>query len=187
MGKDIKAEVQQKMDDAGITDAEVTSAHVDEETGEVLTDDEHNEQLAELFMLGDLVKISTRLFKDQQVAFRLMTEAEQSNLLRKVAEDIKPAVKRAIQIVKSHGRIEFRAEVTKVVFKGASDVEGTLKLSNYDGAHALADYAGGFVTIVIDKQDDMMNPGDATKGTPDQPDLLNDHDDGKDSDGNTLL
>jgi predicted house-cleaning NTP pyrophosphatase (Maf/HAM1 superfamily) len=175
VSKDIKSEVQQKLTEAGITDAEVITAHVDQETGEVLTDDQHNEQLAELFMLGDLVKVATRLFKDQQVAFRLMTEAEQSNMLKKVAEDIKPAVKKAVQIIKSHGRIEFRAEVTKVIFKGASDVEGTLKLSNYDGAHALADYAGGFVTIVIDKQDDMMNPGDSTVGMPDQPDLLDDH------------
>jgi len=135
-------------------------------------DDEYNEQFAERFMLGSLIKAATRQLRDLQVAFPLLTEAEQTKVLKRVEDDLRPAIKNAIQIIKDHGRIQFPAECKQVVFKGATDVQATFNLVAHSGAHALADYSGRTVTVVIDETDEMLNPGDSTKGAPDQADLL---------------
>lgn len=148
--------------------------NVNKTTGEVLTDAQAEEQFAERFLLGELVKAGTRTLKDLQVPFKVMTEAEQSTLLTNMAEQIRPAVRKAVQIIKDHGRIQFPAECKQVVFKGATDVQATLAMVIHDGAHSLADYAGRTITVVIDDMDEMLAVGDSTKGDPDQPGLLDD-------------
>jgi len=143
-------------------------------TAEVVTDEQAEEQFAERFMVGELIKAATKQLKDSQVAFRLLTEREQSSVLQRVADDVRPIVLKAIQIIKSHGRVEFKAECKQVVFKGATDVQATLAMVIHDGAHALADQAGQTVTVVIDNLDEMLSVGDSTRGDPDQPSLLDD-------------
>lgn len=145
---------------------------VNKTTGEVLTDEQAEEQFAERFLLGELVKAATRTLKDLQVPFKVMTEAEQSTLLTNMAEQIRPAVRKAVQIIKDHGRIQFPAECKQVVFKGATDVQATLAMVIHDGAHSLADYAGRTIMVVIDEMDEMLAVGDSTRGDPDQPGLL---------------
>lgn len=147
--------------------------NVNKATGEVLTDEQAEEQFAERFMLGNLVKIATRKLKDLQVPYKVMTEAEQSKILTDIAEQIRPTVRKAVQIIKDHGRIQFPAECKQVVFKGATDVQATLAMVIHDGAHSLADYAGRTITVVIDEMDELLAVGDSTRGDPDQPDLLN--------------
>lgn len=147
--------------------------NVNKATGEVLTDEQAEEQFAERFMLGNLVKIATRKLKDLQVPYKVMTEAEQSKILTDIADEIRPIVRQAVQIIKDHGRIQFPAECKQVVFKGATDVQATLAMVIHDGAHSLADYAGRTITVVIDEMDELLAVGDSTRGDPDQPDLLN--------------
>lgn len=138
-------------------------------------DDAHNGLIAERFLIGDLIKAATRQMKELQVAFPLLTEAEQGKVLQRVLDDVKPAVLKAVQIIKDHGRVQFPAECASVKFNGPTDVQATMKMVAHSGAHMLADFSGRTVTIVIDELDAILNPGDSIKGDPDQKELLDDN------------
>jgi hypothetical protein len=60
-----------------------------------------------------------------------------------------------------------------VQFKGASDIKAVLKLMGGPESHALADSAGGFVTVVIENVSDLLQiPKGALAGEPDSKPLF---------------
>lgn len=122
------------------------------------------------FLLGELVKASTAEWKSLSKPFLKMAEFEQEGLLRRTAQKIEAAVKEAIEIVASGARLTFRADVDSVTFKDG--VKVTMKLAKSEHAHTLADKSGSSVLIVVEDFARYMNPGDSTKGQPDQPPLF---------------
>ena len=81
---------------------------------------------------------------------------------------MRPIVLKAIQIIKSHGRVEFKAECKTGRVQGRDGRRPRLAMVIHDGAHALADQAGQTVTVVIDNLDEMLSVGDSARGDPDQ-------------------
>lgn len=129
------------------------------------------EAAAEMFLIGNLMAAAKRRFTELALPWRDLKEAEQERLLRGLAEDVRLAVGQAVRAIASHERLSFRAEVESVQFKGASDIKATLKLAGGAHSHALADAAGGFVTVVIENVDALLDiregdtAGDADQGT----------------------
>jgi hypothetical protein len=148
---------------------------VNMETGEIgepqaeWGSDEH----AAMFMMGDLIKACKRRFTELAVPWNKLEEAEQERVLAGLHDDLKGAVKTAVKIIAANARITFRAEVESVQFKGPSDVKAALKLVNTPETHALADTAGGFVTIVIEDLDPLLSvPDEELAGEPDDRSLF---------------
>ncbi len=124
---------------------------------------------AEIFMVGDLMRAAKLRFMDLAVPWSQLSEGEQERVLTGLADDVRRAAQKAIRIIAHHGRIEFRAQVEQVNFKGEAEVKATLKLMANSEAHSLADVAGGFVTVIIEQNDELLAiPDDMTKGEPDQ-------------------
>lgn len=124
---------------------------------------------AELFMVGNLMAAAKRRFCGLAVPYSQLSEREQSRLLEGLAGDVRDEVKKAVQIIAANARMVFRAEVESVQFKGPSDVKSVLKLVNTAESHALADAAGGYVTVVIEQVDELLAlPEEATQGEADQ-------------------
>lgn len=123
---------------------------------------------AEAFMLGRLLDVFKRRCQRLAEPFSKLKEAEQGAVLEGLKDDLSEAIKDAVQIIAQHGRVSFRAEVAQVNFKGPSDVVAQLKLANTPATHALADVAGGFVTVTIEALDDLLAlPDGALEGDPD--------------------
>lgn len=114
------------------------------------------EDHAALLMMGDLLAASKRRFTELAVPWGQLDENEQTRLLENLHEDLKQAVRKAVKVIAANARITFRAEVEAVQFKGLADVKATLKLVNSAETHALADTAGGFVTVVIEDLDPLL-------------------------------
>lgn len=128
---------------------------------------------AATFLVGNLMQAVGKRYQGLAVPFSQLSEIEQSTLKRNVADDVRRAVDTAIKAIASNQRLTFRAEVAKVEFKGSSDITATLKLASGLESHALADSAGGYVTLVIESVDELLQITDAdTKGEPDQKPLF---------------
>lgn len=125
------------------------------------------------FLIGNLMLASKKRFMGLAVPWSQLSEHEQSSVLRGLADDVRQAVGHAIKAIASNQRLTFRAEVESVQFKGASDIKAVLKLMAGTESHALADSAGGFVTVVIENVDELLDlPDSATKGDADQKPLF---------------
>lgn len=136
-------------------------------------DDQDTQDRAAMFLIGNLMKAAKRRFVDLAVPWKQLSEQEQERTLRNLADDVKSAVRVAIRAIASNERITFRAEVESVNFKGATDVKAVLKMVSGNEAHSLADVAGGFVTVVIENTDDLLDiPQEATTGDADQKPLF---------------
>ncbi|CAN7449948.1 hypothetical protein LJR066_002820 [Acidovorax sp. LjRoot66] len=123
---------------------------------------------AEAFMLGNLMRVCKRRFANLVEPFNKLSEQEQGRLLSGLHDDLKEEIKTAVRIISANGRVTFRAEVDSVQFKGPSDIKATLKLVSGPETHALADMAGGFVTVVIESLDELLAIPDAElAGEPD--------------------
>jgi hypothetical protein len=146
------------------TTVEVT----DPDTGEVMAT-WGSEEHAAAFMMGDLIKVCKRRFTELAVPWNKLEEAEQERVLANLHADLSTAVKVAVKIIAANARVTFRAEVESVQFKGPTDVKAQLKLVNTPETHALADTAGGFVTIVIEDLDTLLSvPEVELAGEPDE-------------------
>lgn len=123
---------------------------------------------AETFLLGNLLEAAKGRFCALTKPWAKLDEEAQGELLRGLADDIRGAVREAIGAIASHERLTFRAEVDNVTFKGQRDVKAVLTMVANIEAHALADAAGGMVTVVIEDVSRLLAlPEDATKGEPD--------------------
>lgn len=122
--------------------------------------EEEAQRRAETYLLGNLIKASTRRLREIAVPWDKMTEAEQATFLRRAADDVRMAVRETLYILQAHARIRFRAEVDSVQFK-ADDIKAVLKLAPGHSAHSLADSAGAYVTIVIEETDELLAVDDA--------------------------
>jgi hypothetical protein len=131
---------------------------------------EYSEDVARRFLLGDLIKASSKRFKALSVPYSELKQAEQERLLEGLHDDIREAVFDAIDLISSNTRLTFRASVDQVVFKDG--VKAVLTMGKTLEAHSLADAEGSFVTIVIEDRSTMLDAGDATAGEPDQPALF---------------
>ncbi|WP_066338409.1 hypothetical protein [Azohydromonas lata] len=128
---------------------------------------------AEAFMLGRMIDVAKRHFTTLAEPWSRLRENEQAAVLSRLHESMKVVVKDAVQIISANARVTFRAEVAGVNFKSATDVEAKLKLVNNPETHALADVAGGFVTVVIENIDELLAvPESALKGEPDNGSLF---------------
>lgn len=127
------------------------------------------EDHAEDFVMGRLLEVCKKRFMNMAVPPPKLNEQEQSHLYRSLHEDFKGVVKDAIKIIAGKARVSFRAEVEAVNFKGPTDCKAAIKLVPGPEAHALADTAGSYVTILIDDEYDKLLavPEKALKGQPD--------------------
>lgn len=125
---------------------------------------------AQEFLLGSLIKATTKHLKTMSKPFTDMKEAEQKRVMDAVFADCREAVKDAIDIIASNGRLTFTAAVDQVVFKDG--VKAVLSLAKGDWAHSLADAEGGYVTIVIEERSKLLQEGDSLEIDPDQKNLL---------------
>lgn len=122
------------------------------------------------FLLGALIKASTKHLKTLSKPWIDMKEGEQKRVLATVQQDCRKAVQDAVDIIASNGRMTFPAAVDQVVFKDG--VKCVLTLAKGDWAHSLADAEGGYVTIVIEERSKLLQEGDALDVEPDQKSLL---------------
>jgi hypothetical protein len=128
---------------------------------------------AELFMMGRLLEAARKRFTTLAEPWSKLRESEQAAVLRGLHGDIKDVVRDAVKIIAANARVTFRAQVEKVEFKGMDDVKASLKLVNTPESHALADSAGGYVTVVIEQLDDLLEvPESALQGEPDNKPLF---------------
>lgn len=119
------------------------------------------------FLLGELIKASSKRFKSLAVPYMELKQREQQNLLSDIEQDCRKAVREAVEIIASDYRVTFRASVEKVEFK-ADGVKAALTMVNSDEAHSLADAAGKTVMVVIEDASRYLEVGDATEGISDQ-------------------
>jgi hypothetical protein len=127
------------------------------------------ESCANAFLLGNLMDAALKHFKPLAVPWGQLKEAEQARIKKRLSEDMTTAVKAVITAIASNQRTTFRAEVCDVQFKGGSEVAANLKLMASPEAHALADVAGNYVTIVIEDSEELLAiPDGALQGEPDQ-------------------
>jgi hypothetical protein len=128
---------------------------------------------AALFLIGNLMQAAKRRFTELALPWRELKEDEQERVLRNLADDVRVAAGKAIRAIASNRRLSFRAEVESVQFKGPSDIKAVLKLAGGEHSHALADSAGGFVTVVIEDVTELLDiPEIATRGDADQKPLF---------------
>ena len=127
-------------------------------------------EYAQEFLLGSLIKAVTKHLKTLSKPWIDLKEAEQKRILGVVATDCREAVRDAIDIIASNGRLTFQAAVDQVVFKDG--VKCVLSLAKGDWAHALADAEGNFVTIVIEERSKLLQEGDALAVSKDQKSLI---------------
>ena len=125
---------------------------------------------AQEFLLGSLIKAATKHLKTLSKPWIDLKEGEQQRVLGTVANDCREAVKDAIDIIASNGRLTFTANVDQVVFKDG--VKAVLTLAKGDWAHSLADAEGGYVTIVIEERSKLLDEGDSLAVDKDQKSLL---------------
>lgn len=127
-------------------------------------------EIAQEFLLGNLIKASSKQFKALSVPFFELKEAEQKRVLEHLESDIREAVTNACDIIASHARLTFRAAVDQVVFKDG--VKAVLTMGKTDEAHSLADAEGSYVTVVIEDRSTLLQIGDALNVEPDQKRLV---------------
>ena len=127
-------------------------------------------ELAEEFLLGNLIKAASKEFKGLSVPFFELKEIEQKRVLERLEQDLRKAVTDACDIIASHARLTFRASVDQVVFKDG--VKCVLTMGKTDEAHALADAEGSYVTVVIEDRSTLLQVGDALDVAPDQKKLV---------------
>jgi hypothetical protein len=122
------------------------------------------------FLLGSLIKASTKHLKTLSKPWIDLKEGEQKRVLATVQQDCRRAVQDAVDIIASNARMTFPAAVDQVVFKDG--VKCVLTLAKGDWAHSLADAEGGYVTIVIEERSKLLAEGDSLEVEPDQKSLL---------------
>jgi hypothetical protein len=122
------------------------------------------------FLLGSLIKATTKHMKTLSKPWIDMKEGEQKRVLATVHQDCRRAVQDAIDIIASNARMTFPAAVDQVVFKDG--VKCVLTLAKGDWAHSLADAEGGYVTIVIEERSKLLQEGDALAVEKDQKPLF---------------
>jgi hypothetical protein len=125
---------------------------------------------AQEFLLGELIKAATKHLKTLSKPWINLKEAEQQQVLAKVAQDCRAATQSACDLIAGNARMTFQAAVDQVVFKDG--VKATLTLAKSSEAHSLADVQGGYVTVVIEERSKLLDEGDALKADPDQRSLL---------------
>ena len=123
-------------------------------------------EIAKTFLLGNLIKASSKQFKALAVPFFELKEREQQKVLSNLESDIRSAIDGAIDLIASNARLTFRAAVDQVVFKDG--VKAVLTMGKTDEAHSLADAEGSYVTVVIEDRSTLLDIGDALDVDPDQ-------------------
>jgi len=121
---------------------------------------------AQEFLLGAMIKASTKHLKTLSKPWIEMKEGEQKSVLATVHRDCREAVRDAVDIIASNARLTFQASVDQVVFKDG--VKCVLTLAKSAEAHSLADAEGSYVTIVIEERSKLLAEGNALDVEPDQ-------------------
>ena len=122
------------------------------------------------FLLGAMMKATTKHLKTLSRPWIDMKEGEQKRVLSTVHQDCRKAVQDAIDIIASNARMTFPAAVDQVVFKDG--VKCVLTLAKSPEAHSLADAEGSYVTIVIEERSKLLAEGDALEVDKDQKPLF---------------
>lgn len=126
--------------------------------------------IAKEFLLGEIIKVAMRQVRTLSMPFTMLRQAEQQAILDRVTDDIREILKEAIDVIASNARLSFSAEVEQVLFKDG--IKATLKMDRGEHAHAIADIAGGFVTVVIEDRSVLLDAACEDMSEPDQPPLF---------------
>ncbi len=126
--------------------------------------------IAKEFLLGEIIKVAMRQVRTLSMPFTMLRQAEQQAVLDRVTDDIREILSEAIDVIASNARLSFRAEVEQVLFKDG--IKAVLKMARGENAHALADIAGGFVTVVIEDRSVILDSACDDMSEPDQKPLF---------------
>ena len=126
--------------------------------------------ISERFLLGDLIKHLVRELKDAAVPFAMMPENNQQELINRITDRTREAVRQAVKIIAARGVTAISGEVTGVKFAGG--IQATVAIAKDDANRlALADSIGSGALIVLPEYAAFLG-GEGPKPDPDQPELL---------------
>lgn len=125
---------------------------------------------AQEFLLGSLINAATKHLKTLSKPWIDCKEKDQQRILAQIKVDCTEALRDAIDIISSNGRLTIAAHVDQVVFKDG--VKAVLSLAKGPWAHALADAEGGYCTVVLEDRSPLLQEGDSMKVDPDQKSLV---------------
>jgi Zn-dependent M16 (insulinase) family peptidase len=92
-------------------------------------DEQTADEFAREFLLGELIKSATNRFRYLEKPFLSMAQREQETVLGAVKDDIKRAVRQAVQVIASDNRVTFLASCDQVAFK-SDGVKAQLSMVN---------------------------------------------------------
>jgi len=117
----------------------------------------------------NLIRAMLVHIKAQKKIWRLMTESEQDTMLAQFDDDLRGAIRSAVDLVAADGMPHIKVKLEKVTF--TDQVQGTISMENTDELrHRLADAARKTVILVVPDYDAHLQ-GERPRGEPEQTDL----------------
>lgn len=118
--------------------------------------------MARVHLLGEMMSAATKQLRALDKPWLRLPEDAQKKVLRQVEQDCREGIERAVEIIASDARTQFRASVESVTFKDG--VKAVITMGNTQASHELADVAGGSVLVVI--EDPARYTGFASDAAP---------------------
>lgn len=129
-------------------------------------------KLSEKFLRGDLINALVQEIKLLPVAWSMMTEKQQGEVIDRLTARVDYAIEQAVAIIAADGRATLVGSLVKVQIKDGIQVQVNL---NKDDPlrHELIDSQGKSVLLVVGGSE-QFKAGDPPKPDPDQVSLLDD-------------
>jgi hypothetical protein len=127
-------------------------------------------EIAQKFLLGDLIKVAINEIKRMPFAWGVLPEKDQQKVIDTITDKFTSAVRQAVMHIAADGRPHLVADVDSVTFKDGIKCQLTVAKQSAD-RHELADATGTMVLIVLPNIQKHLE-GDIPKASPDQPELL---------------
>jgi hypothetical protein len=128
------------------------------------------DDIAREFLMGEVMAAAMKQLRSLEKPWLRLPEAQQQRVIDEVKEDVRRAVRHAVEVIASGDRTRFRAGVESVTFKDG--VKAVLTMANTEASHELADTAGASVLVVIEDPARYTASGpNIPKAEPNQPEL----------------
>jgi hypothetical protein len=126
-------------------------------------------EMSARFLTGDLTRVCMEQIRQIQIPWGAMPEADQQEVIDRVAAVCREAAREAVRLIVGLGRPTVEAEIETVTFK--DQIKVILKMSSLQSQrHAIADATGAGVLLVLPDYG-AINGGTIPKADPDQPRL----------------
>ncbi len=134
---------------------------------ELLADPVH--EVAELTMLGDLLKALIDEIKILPDPWQKMSELKQQHIIDRLTRRVEAAIKQAVHIVASDARPSLEVTLEGVTLK--DKIKATMIVPADPLLHSLCDHRGQQVLIVLPNAEKYGGGKDKVKAEKDQPEL----------------